>query len=81
MSTTFTIDRFAAANNTLCTLYNSQFVDIAANGIDAFAQDNYALHVNFFNPPISIMGRVTCFIIDNLPATTRLAIIFPMWEA
>ena len=81
MSMPITIDRFASACNAQVRAYNAQFTDIGAIGIDAFAQSDYAEHINFCNPPVALLGRFTCFAIDHLPPSTKLIVIFPLWEA
>ena len=52
-----TIDRFATDTNKVCERYNSFYLESSAWGVDAFAQRDYDINVNFLFPPISLVGR------------------------
>ena len=60
-----TIDRFATANNKICNVFNSYYLETSAWGVDAFAQTDYGQHTNYIFPPISLVGHTIQFMREN----------------
>lgn len=61
-------------------VYNSAFLDNHTSGVDAFAQDDYMMHVNYCHPPIAVIPRLVTFLSLNWPRA-KCIIIFPYWTA
>lgn len=80
LATPCNIDRFACFSNKVLDKYNSYFYEPLTYGIDAFSQTDYDKMVNFLHPPLSLMGRVTIFI-QNEIVNSKWVIIFPKWCA
>ena len=53
-----TVDRFATCNNAQLPRYNSAWADPRSEGLDAFAQENWAVEVNYCNPPWELLDRL-----------------------
>ena len=49
-------------------------------GVDAFAQNDYLEHVNYINPPVSLVPRVLKYIEEEWP-TAKCIFIMPFWTA
>lgn len=76
---TFTVDRFATANNTHCQKFNSLHHDPLTEGVDAFAQD-WSKDNNWINAPFGAdtMLRVAQKLrLEGAAAT----VIAPFWPA
>ena len=73
------MDRFATASNALLRKYNSYFHEIETAGVDAFAQKDWEREFNYCNPPFSILGRLTNFLIDIVPLAPCL-LVAPYWS-
>ena len=72
------IDRFATYVNKLLPKFNSFFFEKDTCGVDAFAQDDWNLYLNYLNPPFPILGRVTNFLQYNEP-NAKFILIAPYW--
>jgi hypothetical protein len=73
-----TIDRFATYANKLLDRFNSYFLEPFTEGVDAFAQHNWEYEYNYCNPPFALLGRLTNFLIYEVPNAQCLCII-PFW--
>jgi hypothetical protein len=73
-----TVDRFATNANKLVARYNSYFWEIETNGVDAFAQQNWLCELNYCNPPFSMLGRFTNFVIYDVPRAVCIVVV-PKW--
>ena len=71
-----TIDRFAAAHNTQTTRYNSLFLDPWTEAVDAMAQKNWNVEMNFCNPPFWMLNKILTKIEKEEAEATVIA---PMW--
>ena len=72
----FDIDRFAAAHNTQCEVYNSLHYDAGAAATDAFKQD-WSGSNNFCNPPFDQIDRV----LHAQECKAKLTLIYPEWPS
>ena len=61
------VDRFVMVANQVCTWFNSYFTALGYEGANAFAQHNWKDELNFVNPPLSLIGRVVCFLWEQFP--------------
>jgi len=73
-----TVDRFATANNAQLPRYNSAWADPRSEGLDAFAQTNWASEHNYCNPPWELLDRLAHLLQDTGAAATVIA---PHWPA
>lgn len=73
-----TVDRFATTLNTHCARFNSQWGDPRSEGVDAFAQDNWASELNWCNPPWSELNRLAQLLRETGASATVVA---PHWPA
>lgn len=77
----FTIDRFATALNAQPPRYNSAWLDPGTEGMDAFAQTNWAATTaehNWCNPPWELLDRLA----QHLDETgARAVVVAPLWPA
>lgn len=72
------IDRFATMSNALMPMYNSRYADPYTSGIDALAQQNWAKHNNFVNPPFRLIPKVLQVVEKQKASATVIA---PWWPA
>jgi hypothetical protein len=72
------IDRFASISTTQLPQYNSRFFDPLTQGVDALAQQNWADHNNYVNPPFRLLSRVLQVIKDQKAWATVIA---PYWPS
>ncbi|XP_072039448.1 uncharacterized protein [Amphiura filiformis] len=73
-----TVDRFATLANAQLPVFNSRFAEPLTSGIDALAQNDWAAHNNFCNPPFRMIGQVLQTIAQRQAHAT---IIAPLWPA
>jgi hypothetical protein len=73
-----TIDRFATVMNTHLPTYNSRYADPNTSGVDALAQQDWAMHNNFVNPPFRLIPKILQVIETQGAHATLIA---PWWEA
>jgi len=73
-----TIDRFATGMNNLLPIYNSRFAEPGTCGIDALAQQDWAVHNNYVNPPFRLIPQVLQIISKQKAYAT---IIAPKWPS
>lgn len=73
-----TIDRFASMLTTQTPVYNSRFLDPLSQGVDALAQNDWAEHNNFVNPPFRMIPQILDTIVSQKATAT---IIAPWWPA
>ena len=59
-------------------MYNSYFYEFNTAGIDAFAQLDWDVHLNFCNRPFSQMGRLTNYIMYHVP-NAPIILVAPYW--
>ncbi len=71
----FTIDRFATMCNAQLPLFNSYKWDPLSSGIDALAQQDWAEHNNYVNPPFCLIPRI----LDTISAQRATATIIAPW--
>ena len=74
----FTVDRFASMANAQLPRYNSAWLDPQTEGLDAFAQSNWADESNYCNPPWELLDRVAQMLDETGAAATVVA---PCWPA
>jgi len=73
-----TVDRFATENNAQLARFNSAWCQPSSEGVDAFAQTNWATERNWCNPPWALLPRL----VQLLRATGAAAtVIAPDWPA
>lgn len=73
-----TIDRFASVLTTQLDNFNSRYYNPMAAGVDALAQQDWALQNNYVNPPFRLIPKI----LDVLKAQRATAtIIAPAWKA
>ena len=53
-----TIDRFSSMVTCLLPTYNSRYRDPYSSGVDAFAQRDWHMHMNFINAPFRLISRI-----------------------
>lgn len=73
-----TIDRFATGLNTQLPTYNSRFADPDSHGIDALAQQDWAAHNNYVNPPFRLIPQVLQVVSQQRAKATLIA---PCWPS
>lgn len=73
-----TIDRCASLMTTQLPSYNSLFHDPHTKGVDCLAQQDWALHNNYVNPPFWLIPQILSVIQAQQAEAT---IIAPMWPA
>ena len=52
------MDRFATAANAVCPKFTSYFRELGCTGVDAFAQEDGLVGLNFVKPPFSQLSRM-----------------------
>ncbi len=72
-----TIDRFASYTSAKCKVYNSKFADPETSGIDAFAQVDWPMHVNYCNPPWELLPRLVDFVEQF--SSMHAVVVAPLW--
>lgn len=72
------IDRFASMTNTQLPVYNSWHYDPTTSGIDCLAQQDWAEHNNFINPPFCLIPRILDVIQKQRALGTLIA---PLWKS
>ena len=72
-----TIDRFASSTNHQLPTFNSRWPCPGSAGTDAFAQSDWREHVNYCNPPWSLLSRLASLLQANGAAAKVLA---PAWR-
>jgi Reverse transcriptase (RNA-dependent DNA polymerase) len=73
-----TIDRFAAAHNTLLPLWNSEMHEPGSAGVNAFAQADWGDHNNWCHPPVRLLPQL----VQHLHCTGAAAtVLVPNWPA
>ena len=73
-----TVDRFASCVNTQIARYNSRFHDPFCEGVDALAQQNWAIENNYVNPPFRLLPKVLQVVETQKAVATVIA---PFWPA
>ena len=73
-----TMDRFASMQTTHLHVYNSWHWDPGTSGVDALAQQDWAVHNNFVNAPFRLIGKILNVILCQRAEAT---IIVPYWPA
>ena len=72
------LDRFASMQTTQLPRYNSLYWDPYTEAVDALAQTDWELEINFVNPPFRLLNRVLDVIINQRAQAT---IIAPWWPS
>ena len=73
-----TIDRFAAAHNTLLPVWNSELHEPCSAGVNAFAQADWGEHNNWCHPPVRLLPQL----VQHLHSTGAAAtVLVPHWPA
>jgi ribonuclease HI len=72
-----TIDRFALNNNCVVAKFNSFWYCPGTDGVNAFAQQNWATENNWCNPPFGSIGRLLRLLASENAAAT---VIVPVWK-
>ena len=75
-----TVDRFASRDNTHLPRFNTAWWDPQAEGLDAFAQSNWASELNWCHPPCDdrILDRLVQLLSESGAAAT---VVVPQWPA
>ena len=74
----FTIDRFTTMLKTQLPVYNSYKWDTFSSGVDALAQQDWAEHNNYVNPPFRLIPSILRLLQVRQAEAT---IIAPFWPA
>jgi hypothetical protein len=69
----FTTDRFASMTNTQLPVYNSLHLDPYTSGVDALAQQDWAVHNNFVNAPFRLLPKILRIIKEQKAVATVIA--------
>ena len=73
-----TLDRFAAAHNALLPAWNSELHGPGSAGVNAFAQTDWADHINWCHPPVRLLPQL----VQHLQLTGAAAtVLVPHWPA
>ena len=70
------MDRFATFQNTQIPRFNSLFLDVGSEAIDAFTQ-NWGQENNYINPPWALLPRVVEKLVTDQATATVIAPLFP----
>lgn len=70
------VDRFATFQNTQIPRFNSLFLDVGSEAIDAFTQ-NWGQENNYINPPWALLPRVVEKLVTDQATATVIAPLFP----
>jgi hypothetical protein len=72
------IDRFAEKDNAKCLKWNTKFYEPGSAGINALAQHNYGLYLNYCCPPVALLERLVPILVQQKGETI---LICPYWPA
>ena len=70
------VDRFSTSSNALLPRFNTLFLDVAMEGVDAFAQEWSGTHSWVF-PPVPLLARVS-YLLRVTPSASA-TVIAPFW--
>ena len=73
----YSIDRFASSYNAKLSRFNSRFLQLGTEAVDAFIQD-WSSENNWLVPPISLIGRLLSHMHESKAVGT---LIVPMWKS
>jgi hypothetical protein len=72
------IDRFAEMSNAKCLKWNTKFYEPGSAGINALAQHNYGLYLNYCCPPVALLERLVPILVQQ---KGEAILICPYWPA
>jgi hypothetical protein len=72
------IDRFAEMSIAKCLKWNTKFYEPGSAGVNALAQHNYGLYLNYCCPPVALLERLVPILVQQ---KGEAILICPYWPA